>query len=156
VGTPQAISVFPSGKYLTFRIARQDFAMDASRVRAILPAQELSLLSRSIADTRPLLGAFGEAAWLEKWTCGFAALQGRAFPVIDLRAKLGIAYGSPGRQPCIVVVEVATRLGPQLAGFVADRISEIVQARERDFSRGKLRAAGRPRQVLDPDILLSE
>ncbi len=130
--------------------------MAASRVRAILPSQEFTPLGNTIAESRPLLGAFGEAAWLEKWTCGFAALRGRAFPVIDLRAKLGIPYGSRGRQPCIVVVEVGTPLGPQLAGFVADRISEIVQARERDFSRGKLRAAGRPRHVLDPEILLSE
>lgn len=130
--------------------------MDASRVRAILPTKEFTPLIRTIADTRPLLGAFGEAAWLEKWTCGFAALRGRAFPVIDLKAKLGIREGSRGREPSIVVVEVMTRLGPQLAGFVADRISDVVQARERDFSRGKLRAAGRPRQVLDPEILLSE
>ena len=100
--------------------------------------------------------AFGEAAWLEEWTCGFAALKGRAFPVIDLRAKLGIEIGSTGRQPCIVVVEVASRMGPQLGGFVADRLSEVVMARERDFSRGKLRGAGRPRQVLDPDVLFSE
>jgi hypothetical protein len=130
--------------------------MDASRVRAILPTQDLTLLSRSIADTRPLLGPFGEAAWLEKWTCGFSVLQGRAFPVIDLKSKLGIPQGSQGRQPCIVVVEVVTQLGPQLAGFVADRISEVIPARERDFSRGKLRGKGRPRRVLDPDILLSE
>jgi chemotaxis signal transduction protein len=130
--------------------------MDASRIRAILPTQELTPLKRTVVDIRPLLGAFGEAAWLEKWTCGFAALKGRAFPVIDLRTKLGIERGSTGRQPCIVVVEVASRLGPQLAGFVADRLSEVVEARERDFSRGKLRGAGRPRQVLDPDVLFSE
>jgi hypothetical protein len=130
--------------------------MDASRIRAILPAAELTHLKRTIIDTRPLLGAFGEAAWLEHWTCGFAALKGRAFPVIDLRAKLGIEIGSTGRQPCIVVVEVSSRMGPQLAGFVADRLSEVVTARERDFIRGKLRGAGRPRQVLDPDVLFSE
>lgn len=130
--------------------------MDASRIRAILPAEELTPLKRTIVDTRPLLGAFGEAAWLEEWTCGFAALKGRAFPVIDLRSKLGIEVGSTGRQPCIVVVEVPSRLGPQLAGFVADRLSEVVMARERDFSRGKLRGAGRPRQVLDPDVLFAE
>jgi len=156
VDTQITLSAIPSGKYLTFRIARQDFAMELSRVRGILPARELAPLSRTIADTRPLLGPFGEAAWLEQWTCGFAALQGRAFPVIDLRSKLGIPPGSRGRQPCIVVVEVATRLGPQLAGFMADRISDIVQTRERDFSRGKLRGRGRPREILDPDILLSE
>jgi chemotaxis signal transduction protein len=146
----------PSGKYLTFRVAAHDFAMDASSVRAILPARELSPLERSIVDAGPLLGAFGNATPLQKWTCGFAALKGRDFPVIDLRAKLGLPSGSVGRMPCIVVVEVASPLGPQLAGFIADRVSEVVHARERDFSGGKLRSKGRPRQVLDPGILLSE
>jgi len=152
VGATQATGVIPAGKYLTFRIASHDFAMDASQVRAILPARELAPLM----DAGPLLGAFGDAAPLEKWTCGFAALQGRDFPVIDLRAKLGLPGGTLGRLPCIVVVEVASRMGPQLAGFIADRVSEIVPARERDFSRGKLRSKGRPRQVLDPGILLSD
>lgn len=157
MGTSQAPGVIPSGKYLTFRLASHDFAMDASSVRAILPVKEITPLERSIVDTRPLLGAFGESACVENWTCGFAALQGRDFPVIDLRAKLGLPAATVGRLPCIVVVEVASRRGPQLAGFIADRVSEIVEARERDFSHGKLRSKGRrPRQVLDPGILLSE
>jgi chemotaxis signal transduction protein len=130
--------------------------MDASRVRAILPARDFAALEKSISETRSLPGVFGKAAWLEKWTCGFAALEGHDFPIIDLRAKLGLPCAALGRLPCIIVVEVSSPLGPQLAGFIADRISEIVQARERDFSRGKLRRRGRPRQVLDPDTLLSE
>ncbi len=118
--------------------------MDASRIRGILPARELAPLENSKAPFA-----------IEPWTCGIAALNGRDFPVIDLRAKLGLPHGSHGRQPCIVVVEVPSGHGPQLAGFIADRVSEIIHARERDFSRGKLRTTGRPRQVLDPDSLLS-
>ena len=129
--------------YLTFRIARQDFAMDARRVRGILSARELTLLE----DTKAPIT-------VEPFTCGIAALNGRDFPVIDLRAKLGLPHGSHGRQPCIVVVEVPSAHGPQLAGFIADRVSEIIHARDRDFRHGKLRASGRPREVLDPAALL--
>jgi chemotaxis signal transduction protein len=89
-----------------------------------------------------------------QWMSGFATLTGRDFPVIDLRSKLGLPHATHGRQPYIVVVEVKTADGPRLVGFIADRVCELVQARERDFHLGKLRLAGRPRQVLDPDSLL--
>jgi hypothetical protein len=52
------------------------------------------------------------------------------------------------------VVELDGFHGPQLAGFVADRVSEIVEVRERDLRGGKLRAGGRPRAVLNPNVLL--
>ena len=120
--------------------------MAAGRVRGILPVREMTPLQDNgapVGFSRP-----------QEWTCGFAALQGRDFPVLDLRGKLGLAHGSHGRSPCIIVVELDGLHGPQLTGFIADRVSEIVQARERDFSRGKLRNGGRPRTVLDPDVLL--
>ena len=127
------------GKYLTFRVARQDFAMDAARVRGILPIQEL------VAPET-----------LHSWLRGFAALGGRDFPVVDLRSKLGLAHASGGRQPCIVVVEVIAANGRRLAGFIADRVSDVVQLRERDVRNGMTRARGRPRRVLDPDQILTE
>ena len=36
--------VFKAGKYLTFRVARQEFAMDANFVRGILPMHEMHAL----------------------------------------------------------------------------------------------------------------
>jgi hypothetical protein len=39
-----------------------------------------------------------------------------------------------------------------LAGFVADSISGLVHARQRDFRNGKLRI-GRPRPILHPESL---
>lgn len=132
---------YPAGQYLTFRVARGEFAMHATRVRGILPVQEL----RPVAE--PTLA---DPAWL----CGFVRLRAVTVPVIDLRRKLRLRRGAPGRQPCVVVVEVGTAEGPRLAGFVADRVSEVVNARARDFRAGKLRI-GRPRRVLDADILLA-
>ncbi len=111
--------------------------MEASCVRGILPARELAPVGTS-----------------SQWLIGFATLRGCNFPVIDLRAKLGLPHGTRGRQPYIVAVEVKTCDGPRLAGFIADRVCEVVQARERNFHLGKLRLVGRPRLVLDPDILL--
>jgi chemotaxis signal transduction protein len=75
------------------------------------------------------------------------------FPVIDLRSKLGLPVGRAGRHPCIVVLEGETPLSR--AGFLVDGVSNVVTARQRDYSHGKIRMRGRPRQVLDADAILS-
>jgi chemotaxis signal transduction protein len=132
------------GQYLTLRVARIDFAIKASHLRGILPARELEPVAPS-----PGLSRFGE------WTCGFARVRGRDIPVVDLRGQLNLPHGTHGRSPCIIVVEIATQDGPRLAGFVADRLGNMIHARERDFTHGKLQYGGRSLRVLDPERLLT-
>lgn len=107
-----------AGRYITFRIARLDFAIPADCVRRIFPFKETDRA---------------------------------ALPVLDLRAKLGLPHASQVREPYIIAVEVETRL----VGFIVDRLCGVVQARERDFTLGKLCVSGRPREVLDPKRLLA-
>lgn len=130
----EVLPIYKPGKYLTFRVARQDFAMNADSVRGILPLHEMVALETP-----------------HPWICGFTAVGGRDLPVLDLRAKLGIAHGSHGREPFIVVVETEGRL----AGFIADRVSEVLDLRARDFRNGAVRGHGRPRRVLDPDQIMT-
>jgi chemotaxis signal transduction protein len=122
-------------EFITFRVAKQDFAMESARVRGLLPLHQVIPV---------------EAA--ETWISGIASMRGRDFPVIDLRARLKLPNGSPGRQPCVVVVEVD---GEHLLGFVADRISQLVKPRARDFVDGMLRVKGRLRRLLDPDRMIT-
>ena len=121
---------FRSGQYLTFRIGRYDFAIYAATVRGVLPVHQLDA-----AEESPNLA-------------GHAEMDGVRFPVFDLRAILNLRRGLYGRNPSIVVVETAEGL----AGFVADSISDLVHARQRDFRNGKLRI-GRPRPILHPESL---
>jgi purine-binding chemotaxis protein CheW len=127
----------PAGQYLTFRMSRQDCAIEASRVRGILPWRELM----ATEGRTPV--------------AGFASLRGQLFPVIDLARKLGFAHASHGRSPCIIVVETEGSNGQQLAGFVADGVSEVIQVRARDFRRGRIHAGGRPRRVVEVEALLA-
>jgi purine-binding chemotaxis protein CheW len=129
---------------MTFRVARQDFAIDAAAVRGILPVRELERV-----DPNP-----GLANFFGPWICGFAILRGRDVPIIDLRAKLNLPGASQDRQRCIVVLEIPGFDGPRLAGFLADRVVDVVPARDRDLSNGRLRATGRTRRILDLDSLL--
>ncbi|MGA3188336.1 MAG: chemotaxis protein CheW [Bryobacteraceae bacterium] len=129
------LPVYKAGKYLTFRVARQDFAMNTEYVRGILPMHEMVALDVT-----------------HEWICGFASAGGRHFPVIDLRAKLEIPHGSHGREPFVIVVEEEGRL----VGFIADRVSEVLELRQRDFRNGALRGHGRPRRVLEPGQIMNE
>ena len=143
VATPKPASAAQSGqdsrRYLTFRVARLDFAIPAERVRGILPLRDLVAVPP------------GRAAF-----AGIASLGGRALAVFDLRVKLDLRHASQGRRPKIVVIEVAASEGPRLAGFIADRVTDIAVYRPRDFSHGAFRGDGRPRRLLDPDQLISE
>jgi purine-binding chemotaxis protein CheW len=123
-------------QFITFRVARQDFAIDATRIRGLLPLHEMTLLERP-----------------NEWVCGITSIRGHDFPVVDLRGKLGILPGSHGRLPCVMVVEAA---GARLIGFIADRVSEVIDLRECDFQDGHVRVGGRTRRLLDPDQILSE
>jgi chemotaxis signal transduction protein len=125
--------------YLTFRVARKDLAMEAGRVRGILPYSELE----------PMPG-------MHPGLLGITSLQGHLIGVIDLRTKLRLPPAGRGSQPKIVVLEVTSGDRPQLAGFVADRISDVVVYRDRDLRSGALRGKGRPRKLVDFDRLVTE
>jgi len=110
--------------------------MNIRFVRAILPVHQM--VPAETAGELPI--------------CGFAAVIGRDFPVIDLGAKLGIERGSAGREPFIIVVETAEKL----VGFIAERVSEILDLRPRDFRNGAVKTKGRPRLVLEPSQIMTE
>lgn len=122
-------------EYLTFRAARQDCAIEAGCVRAILPWHEL---------IPPIPGAPREPN-----LAGYASWRGETFSVIDLADRLGFPPSTRGRSPGIVVVETAVVEMGGLAGFTVDGISEVIHVRPRDFRGGKIRAGGRPRRVVE-------
>jgi chemotaxis signal transduction protein len=131
-----------SAQFLTFRIARHDFAIDASRVRGILP----------LSDLQPSASLPGLA------TCGLIFFRGAKIPITDLRGLLNLPHATRGRNACIIVVELSAAEGPgfpesRFAGFLADRVSNIVRAPAIDLAYGKLHFGGRYRRVLDPDLL---
>ncbi len=131
--------------------------MLASRVRGILPAHDLIPIEPPQSSNSEPGFSSGEMGLKNSgMICGVASLRGRDFPVVDLRGKLGIAHGSHGRQPCVIVVEVESGSGARLLGFVADRISEVLMLRDRDFRNGSVRLNGRARRVLNPDLILTE
>jgi chemotaxis signal transduction protein len=110
--------------------------MEAGRVRGILPFSAME----PMPGVRPGL-------------LGITSLNGQIVGVMDLRSKLRMTYASQGSQPKIVVIELTAG---KLAGFIADRISDVVVYRDRDLRSGSLRGKGRPRKLVDFDELVTE
>ena len=125
-----------SKQYLAFRVARQDLALDSSLVRAIIPVEEMT----PITSTRP-------------GVIGVVNVMGGAVVIVDLRARLHLSAASPGLQRKIVVVQTG---GGHLAGFIADRVADVIRYRSRDLRNGVLRGIGRARRVVDIDSVVEE
>jgi chemotaxis signal transduction protein len=121
---------------LTFRVARKDLALDASRVRAILPMQVLV----------PLEGARPDVL-------GIVNLSNSSAVVLDLAARLNLAAPHPRSRRQVIVVELS---GGRLAGFVVDHVSDVIRYRARDLRTGILYGAGRARRLVEVDQLISE
>ena len=89
------------------------------------------------------------------WLIGRASVHGLTCQVLDLARWLGLARGAQGRNPYIVVVQSAGGEEREILGFPVDRVCDVVLARARDFSHGKLRM-GRARRVLYADRIFHE
>ena len=113
------------GRFITFRLADRDFALDATRIRGLLPVHEMLPINPP-----------------RNSICGVVSLSGRQIPVADLRGKLTLPPGPLGRRPGIVVVELR---GNRLAGFVADHLSDLITVRDREVQAGRVRVNGRLR-----------
>ncbi len=56
-----------------------------------------------------------------------------------------------GRRQFLIVIQNKDKK----MGFVADYVSDLIQASRQECKRGTLRAGGRPKRILDPDSLLA-
>jgi purine-binding chemotaxis protein CheW len=103
-----------AGKYLTFALGREKFAISVLQVREILGLQSITRLPQTPAHVK-----------------GVMNLRGKLIPVIDLRLKFGFAGQDPTPRTCIIVVEIEVVHGDgagcsALTGIVVDEVAEVV------------------------------
>jgi chemotaxis signal transduction protein len=133
-----------AGKYLTFQLSRQYFAIRSDCVRHILPATSIRLMP----DRLPFL-------------YGSVMANGRAVPVIDIRERLHLASRSLRPTACVVTVALSPSCPISVVGVVADKLSEVVDFRMTEIrgciaqQRIQGRPYGRPKTMLEPEDLLT-
>jgi purine-binding chemotaxis protein CheW len=100
------------GKFLTFFLAGEEYGVEILRVREILGMLPITRVPRTPDSVR-----------------GVINLRGKIIPVIDLRAKFGMALSDYTNRTCIVVVHAQ---GLEF-GVVVDRVSEVLNIRSEDI-----------------------
>ena len=103
------------GKYLTFRLGREEYGIEILKVREIVAMMEITAV--------PLTALYVK---------GVVNLRGKIIPVVDVRRKFGLSEAATKRENCIITVVVEGKEGEVLTGLLVDGVSEVVQVAASD------------------------
>ena len=94
-----------AGKYLTFRLAQEEYGLEILKVREIIGIMDITAVPRT-----------------PDFIQGVINLRGKVIPVIDLRRKFDMPGSERTEETCIIVVDV----GAIEMGIVVDKVSEVM------------------------------
>ncbi|RMF81279.1 MAG: purine-binding chemotaxis protein CheW [Planctomycetota bacterium] len=92
------------GKYLTFRLATEEYGVEILKVREIIGLMEITSVPQ-----------------VPEFVRGVINLRGKVIPVVDLRLKFGMPAAEYTDQTCTIVVDVGT-----LIGVIVDTVQEVL------------------------------
>jgi len=102
-------SMAQAGKYLTFRLASEEYGVEILKVREIIGLIKITPIPQSLDYIR-----------------GVINLRGKVIPVLDLRRRFSMETGVDTEQTCVIVVDLASASGKFLMGVVVDAVSEVL------------------------------
>jgi purine-binding chemotaxis protein CheW len=105
-----------AGKYLTFGLGREEFAIQVMRVREIMGVQEITAVPQ-----------------MPQYVKGVINLRGKVIPVVDLRLKFGMSAQEYTQRTCIIVVQIDHEDTKLLTGVVVDEVSEVLTLQSADI-----------------------
>ncbi|MBI5118475.1 chemotaxis protein CheW [Candidatus Poribacteria bacterium] len=105
-----------AGKYLTFRLAGEEYGLEILKVREIIGLMDITAVPRTPHFIR-----------------GVINLRGKVIPVVDLRKKFGMDSVEDTEQTCIIVVDVSRNGKPVQMGILVDSVSEVLDIRGDDI-----------------------
>lgn len=142
------------GKYLTFLLGREEFAVRVVKVREIMGVQHIT----AVPQTAPYIK-------------GVINLRGKVVPVVDLRLKFGLPEVAYTQRTCIIVVQVSGSGTESNTGLIVDEVSEVLNLAQGDiedtpdfgsgassasgYLLGMAKVKGRVRILLDIDRALA-
>ena len=97
------------GKYLSFHVGPEEFAIGVLGVREIMGMQDVTAVPHTPVYVK-----------------GIINLRGKVVPVVDLRLKFGMPATEYTARTCIVVVDLPGDGGSVLMGVIVDSVSEVV------------------------------
>jgi len=106
-----------AGKYLTFALDREEYAVSVLQVREIVKIMDITAVPQ-----------------LPIYVKGVINLRGRVIPVVDMRLKLGLAAKDYSERTCIIVAEVTARNRTVMMGVIVDAVSDVLSISADDLS----------------------
>ena len=91
-------------KYLTFRLASEEYGVEILKVREIIGVMAITAVPQ-----------------MPVYMKGVINLRGKVVPVVDLRLKFGLDELAHTEQTCIIVVDVGKEIG-----IIVDTVSEVL------------------------------
>jgi purine-binding chemotaxis protein CheW len=101
-----------AGKYLTFKVADEEYGLEILKVQEIIRMQAVTKVPRTPNYVR-----------------GVINLRGKVIPVIELRNKFGIAQAADTEKTCIIVVQIASSGAKVVMGTIIDEVKEVLDIR---------------------------
>ena len=98
-----------AGKYLTFRLGKEDFAIRVMKVREIVGIQDITSVPQMPSHVK-----------------GVINLRGKVISVVDLRLKFGLPEREYTQRTCIIVVQVQSGGVSIQTGVIVDEVSEVL------------------------------
>ncbi len=92
------------GKYLTFKLADEEYGLEILKVREIIGLMDITAVPQ-----------------MPHFMKGVINLRGKTISVIDLRLKFGLPEVETTEQSCIIVVNVGQEIG-----ILVDTVSEVL------------------------------
>lgn len=93
------------GKFLTFKLAGEEYGLEILKVREIIGIMPFTTVPQT-----------------PNYVKGVINLRGKIIPVFDLRIKLGLPENQYNHETCIIVVGV----NDILVGVIVDTVSEVI------------------------------
>jgi len=98
-----------AGKYLTFKLADEEYGLEILKVQEIIRMQTVTRVPRTPDYVRGVLN-----------------LRGKVIPVIDLRSKFGMETQEDTDKTCIIVVQVSGGDHRIVMGVIIDEVREVL------------------------------
>jgi purine-binding chemotaxis protein CheW len=98
-----------AGKYLTFRLADEEYGLEILKVESIIQMQEVTRVPKT-----------------PKYVRGVINLRGKVIPVIKLREKFNMEHHEDTEKTCIIVLQIGSIKNPMTIGIIIDEVLEVL------------------------------
>lgn len=150
---PATGAVATAGKFLSFRIGEEDYAVEILKVQEIIGMMGVTRVPR-----------------MPDYFRGVINLRGKIIPVIDIRRKFGMPAHEDTKRTCVIVARVIRSDVAITMGIIVDEVSEVLNISsdqieptpsfgtgvDTEFIRGMGKVGQRVLIILDIDKVLAD